>query len=195
MDTLAYAKLRTQLEELAHFSSTLALLQWDQEIYMPAKGGEPRAKLISYLSVVAHEKLLALNSGKLLTKLVQEAKKTPNTPEAIVIRDVWRSYTRERKLPTAFVQELAELESKAAAERAVSAVLEALTAGLKADGTVALVGFGTFDVKERKARTGVNPATGEKIKIAASKTVGFKAGKALKDEFNKAKAAKAAKKK
>jgi DNA-binding protein HU-beta len=93
------------------------------------------------------------------------------------------------------VQELAELESKAAAERAVSAVLEALTAGLKADGNVALVGFGTFDVKERKARTGVNPATGEKIKIAASKTVGFKAGKALKDEFNKAKAAKGGKKK
>jgi DNA-binding protein HU-beta len=93
------------------------------------------------------------------------------------------------------VQELAELESKAAAERAVSAVLEALTAGLKSDSTVALVGFGTFDVKERKARTGVNPATGEKIKIAASKTVGFKAGKALKDEFNKAKPAKAAKKK
>ena len=93
------------------------------------------------------------------------------------------------------VQELAELESKAAAERAVSAVLEALTAGLKADSTVALVGFGTFDVKERKARTGVNPATGEKIKIAASKTVGFKAGKALKDEFNKAKPAKGAAKK
>ena len=91
------------------------------------------------------------------------------------------------------VQELAELESKAAAERAVSAVLEALTAGLKQDTTVALVGFGTFDVKERKARIGVNPATGEKIKIAASKTVSFKAGKALKDEFNKAKPAKAAK--
>ena len=47
------------------------------------------------------------------------------------------------------VQELAELESKAAAERAVSAVLEALTEGLKKDKTVALVGFGTFDVKER----------------------------------------------
>ena len=93
------------------------------------------------------------------------------------------------------VQELAELESKAAAERAVSAVLEALTAGLKSDSTVALVGFGTFDVKERKARTGVNPATGEKSKIAASKTVGFKAGKALKDEFNKAKPAKGGKKK
>ena len=72
----------------------------------------------------------------------------------------------------------------------VDNLLEALTEGLKKDKTVALVGFGTFDVKERKARTGVNPATGEKIKIAASKTVGFKAGKALKDEFNKAKATK-----
>lgn len=88
------------------------------------------------------------------------------------------------------VQELAQLESKAAAERSVTAVLEALVEGLKKDKTVALVGFGTFEVKERKARVGVNPATGEKIKIAASKTVGFKAGKALKDEFNKAKAAK-----
>jgi DNA-binding protein HU-beta len=88
------------------------------------------------------------------------------------------------------VQEIAQLESKAAAERAVSAVLDALVDGLKKDKTVALVGFGTFEVKERKARTGVNPATGEKIKIAASKTVGFKAGKALKDEFNKAKGGK-----
>ena len=88
------------------------------------------------------------------------------------------------------VQELAQLESKAAAERSVTAVLEALVEGLKKDKTVDLVGFGTFEVKERKARIGVNPATGEKIKIAASKTVGFKAGKALKDEFNKAKAAK-----
>jgi len=87
------------------------------------------------------------------------------------------------------VQEIAELESKAAAERAVSAVLEAITESLKKDATVALIGFGTFDVKERKARTGVNPATGEKIKIAASKTVSFKAGKALKDEFNKPKKA------
>ncbi len=93
------------------------------------------------------------------------------------------------------VQEIAELESKAAAERAVSAVLEAITEGLKKDASVALIGFGTFDVKERKARTGVNPATGEKIKIAASKTVSFKAGKALKDEFNKAKPAKGGKKK
>lgn len=84
-------------------------------------------------------------------------------------------------------------ESKAATEKAVNAVLEAIKEGLKKDGSVQIIGFGSFEIKERKARTGVNPASGEKIKIAASKAIGFKAGKALKDEFNKPKAAKAAK--
>ena len=70
--------------------------------------------------------------------------------------------------------------SKAGAERAVEAVLEAVKKGVKKDKTVALVGFGTFSVAKRAARTGVNPKTGEKIKIAASKTVKFKAGAGLK---------------
>lgn len=86
------------------------------------------------------------------------------------------------------VQEIAGIESKAATEKAVNAVLEAIKEGLKKDKVVQIIGFGSFEIKERKARTGVNPATGEKIKIAASKAIGFKAGKALKDEFNKAKA-------
>jgi DNA-binding protein HU-beta len=91
------------------------------------------------------------------------------------------------------VQEIAGIESKAATEKAVNAVLEAIKESLKLDGTVQIIGFGSFEIKERKARTGVNPATGEKIKIAAAKAIGFKAGKALKDEFNKPKATKAAK--
>lgn len=90
------------------------------------------------------------------------------------------------------VQEIAGIESKAATEKAVNAVLEAIKEGLKKDKSVQIIGFGSFEIKERKARTGVNPATGEKIKIAAAKAIGFKAGKALKDEFNKPKAAKAA---
>ncbi|MBO7131301.1 MAG: HU family DNA-binding protein [Fibrobacterales bacterium] len=72
------------------------------------------------------------------------------------------------------------LESKAAAGRALNAVLAAIEKGVKNDKEVALIGFGTFSVKERKARTGRNPATGETIKIKASKTVGFKAGAELK---------------
>ncbi len=71
-------------------------------------------------------------------------------------------------------------ESKAAAERAVNSVLKNTTKGLKKDKKVQLVGFGTFDVRKRKARKGRNPQTGETINIKASKTVGFKAGQALK---------------
>lgn len=74
----------------------------------------------------------------------------------------------------------ADMESKAAAERAVNAVLDCLKKGLKKDKSVQVIGFGTFSVKKRKARSGINPQTGKKIKIKASKTVGFKPGKALK---------------
>ena len=70
--------------------------------------------------------------------------------------------------------------SRAQAERTVDAVIEGIRTGLKKDKAVQLVGFGTFRVTERKARTGVNPKTGEKIKIKASKSVKFAAGKDLK---------------
>lgn len=84
----------------------------------------------------------------------------------------------------------AGFESKAAAGRAVDAVLDGIAAGIKKDGNVQLIGFGTFAVKTRAARDGRNPLTGEKIKIKASKTVGFKAGTALKATASKVKAAK-----
>ena len=71
--------------------------------------------------------------------------------------------------------------SKEDAEKAVAAVIDSVVDTLKAGDKVQLVGFGTFEVKERAARTGINPLTKEKINIAASKTPAFKAGKALKD--------------
>lgn len=74
--------------------------------------------------------------------------------------------------------------SKAAAGRAVDGVVEAITAALKAEDQVTLIGFGTFMVRERAARTGRNPRTGETIQINAAKTPAFKAGKALKDAVN-----------
>jgi len=83
------------------------------------------------------------------------------------------------------VKELAGLDSKAAAERAVNAVLAGVEAGLQKDGEVQLIGFGTFRVKERPARDGRNVLTGEKIKIKASKTVAFKVGAALKANATK----------
>lgn len=74
--------------------------------------------------------------------------------------------------------------SKADAGRAVDAVFDAITDAMKAGDKVSLVGFGTFQVRERAARQGRNPKTGETINIAAGKTPGFKAGKALKDAVN-----------
>lgn len=71
--------------------------------------------------------------------------------------------------------------SKKDAESAVSAVTEAITEALADGDKVSLVGFGTFSVKDRAARTGINPLTKEKIEIAASKAPAFKAGSVLKD--------------
>ena len=74
--------------------------------------------------------------------------------------------------------------SKAAAGRALDSFIGAVTDALKSQDQVALVGFGTFTVRERSARTGRNPQTGETINIAAAKVPAFKAGKALKDAVN-----------
>jgi len=71
--------------------------------------------------------------------------------------------------------------SKAHAERAVNAFLCAVEKGLQGDGEVQIVGFGTFEVKHRKARMGHNPQTKAPIRIAASRTVGFRAGTGLKN--------------
>ncbi len=73
---------------------------------------------------------------------------------------------------------------KAAAGRALDAVVDSITGALKKGDSVALVGFGTFAVKERAARTGRNPQTGAEIQIPAARVPGFKAGKALKDAVN-----------
>lgn len=78
------------------------------------------------------------------------------------------------------ISEKAEL-TKAAASRALDALLEGVTISLQKGDPVVLVNFGTFLVKQRAAREGRNPSTGEKIKIKAAKVVGFKAGKALKE--------------
>jgi len=75
--------------------------------------------------------------------------------------------------------------SKASAGRALDSFIEAVSGALQEDDQVALVGFGTFSVRERAARTGRNPQSGETIEIAAAKIPAFKPGKALKDAVNK----------
>ncbi len=74
--------------------------------------------------------------------------------------------------------------TKKDAEKAVNAFVDVVGAALKDGEKVQLVGFGTFESKERPARVARNPRTGEEIKIEASKTASFKVGKALKDSLN-----------
>ena len=74
--------------------------------------------------------------------------------------------------------------TKADAQRALEATIEGITAGLKKEGKVSLVGFGTFSAKKRPAREGINPATKETIKIPAKVAATFKAGSKLKDALN-----------
>ena len=81
------------------------------------------------------------------------------------------------------VSDAADL-SKSDATKAVDSVIEAITNSLKNGDQVTLVGFGSFLVRDRAARTGRNPRTGEAIQISAAKVPGFKAGKALKDAVN-----------
>ena len=74
--------------------------------------------------------------------------------------------------------------TKASAARAVDSAIENITNALRGGDSVTLVGFGTFTVRQREARMGRNPRTGEAIQIKASRVPGFKAGKALKDALN-----------
>lgn len=83
--------------------------------------------------------------------------------------------------------------TKADSERAIRATIDTISSELASGGGVTLIGFGTFAVSNRAARTGKNPQTGASIKIAARKVAKFKAGKALSDAVNSAK--KSAKKK
>ena len=87
---------------------------------------------------------------------------------------------------TQLVEKIAENSdlSKAAAGRALDAFIEAVSGTLQSGDQVALVGFGTFSVRTRAARTGRNPKTGAEIQIAEAKVPAFKAGKALKDSCN-----------
>ena len=97
-------------------------------------------------------------------------------------RKIWKE-VEDNMNRTELIEIIAEKGemTKAAAERVLAVVLDSITLSLQKDEPVVLVNFGTFVVKQRAARRGRNPQTGEEIKIGASKVVSFKAGKALKD--------------
>lgn len=91
-------------------------------------------------------------------------------------------FTMNKSVLVAKIAEKSELNKKQA-EVALNAFIESVTEALKAGEKVQLMGFGTFELKERAARVGRNPATGEPTNIAAKKVPTFKAGKGFKDEF------------
>ena len=86
---------------------------------------------------------------------------------------------------TTLIAQIAEKSglTRKQAEAALNALTDTITETLKAGDKVQMMGFGSFEIKERAARTGRNPATGETIEIPASKTPVFKVGKSFRDEF------------
>ncbi len=106
-------KLRERLIEISHIGSILQLVSWDQEVNMPAKVTDVRARSISYVSALIHNKFIAIDRDELLTRLVRalNAGKIKGQ-NAVVVRETWRSYDRERKLPESFVRNLSETCSK-----------------------------------------------------------------------------------
>jgi nucleoid DNA-binding protein len=149
-----------------------------------ATRGDSRSR--SHLSK-SWKKLLTLSSQVGRTRAAFGADAPPKTPrqhpEQLPDTPNHSHYTQSMNkadLVESVQKTLGKETSKALAERAVDAVVEGIKVGLKRGKTVQLVGFGTFKVVQRKARTGVNPKTGEKIKIKASKNVKFGAGKDLK---------------
>lgn len=104
--------LKQRLREYTQLNATLAILQWDQEVHMPEEGADERARLLGYLSTLAHEKLLHLNDGNILTSL-QQAEKNLDKKTATIVRETWRSYRLGKKLSSAFIQELTEVCSRA----------------------------------------------------------------------------------
>ena len=100
---------------------------------------------------------------------------------------VFTSSRREKLNKNELVAKVADQSglSKKDAEKALAAVIDTITAALVAGDKVQLVGFGTFETKQREARTGRNPRSGETIEIPAASLPAFKAGKALKDAVAK----------
>ncbi|WP_267899211.1 MULTISPECIES: HU family DNA-binding protein [Modicisalibacter] len=108
----------------------------------------------------------------------------PTVVEAAVFTATFQEgYMRKPELAAA-IAERADL-SKDKASQVLNVILDEITGSVAKGQDVSLIGFGSFTVRERAARTGKNPQTGESLTIPASKTVAFKAGKALKDAVSK----------
>jgi carboxypeptidase Taq len=106
-------ELKKRLKEISHLGSILALLSWDQEVYMPTGGSDSRASSIAELSAIVHHKFVSIDDDGLLTKLKKQFDlKKIKGKDAVIVAETWRSFERLKKLPEAFVRELSETASK-----------------------------------------------------------------------------------
>jgi carboxypeptidase Taq len=113
MDKL-FNEFKEKLAELAHLNSAFAVLYWDSEVYMPEGGSKTRAQTVSQLAGLIHEKFLAPEFKKILAQLKSQLDENKLEPsEAAIVREVWREFKMEEKLPLEFVKELARITSEA----------------------------------------------------------------------------------
>ncbi|KKP68738.1 MAG: carboxypeptidase Taq [Candidatus Moranbacteria bacterium GW2011_GWE1_35_17] len=107
-------KFKKELLEISYLGSAVAVLHWDQEVNMPEKGNDLRAKIIGNLVGELHDKFTSSNFEKLLLELNKkfDAGKL-NDEDSCIVRETWREFSREKKLPLNFVKDLAETTSKA----------------------------------------------------------------------------------
>src|SRR5262245_56072300 len=107
-----FGKFKEKLVELEHFASVLNLLDWDTNVNMPVKGAEFRGKTTAAISGLVHERLLSSDFEALLLKLKKRLDKGLLPPDqSAIVREVFRTHEKEKKLPKAFVQELSSATS------------------------------------------------------------------------------------
>lgn len=109
-----FKELKNKLLEVSHLASSASVLQWDLEVYLPKRGVAPRAKSLSFLAAVVHEKFTSPEFERLITELKNVLDKgLLGESEACIVREVWRDFSREKKLPKEFVEELSRTTAEA----------------------------------------------------------------------------------
>lgn len=108
--TALYGEYKTQMRKIADIKYASAVLQWDQETYLPVKGGEIRGQQIATLSEIAHRSFIDDHLGKLLQELMSADGLSPRQRKNVAL--TWEDYTKQKKFTSTFVRELAETVSK-----------------------------------------------------------------------------------
>lgn len=107
-----FLKFKKKLLELYYLKSVLAILEWDKRTYTPSQGFPLRVSIITYLTKLLHQKFLSSEFENLLIKLKEKEEKLSFEQKAI-LREIWRNFSREKKLPLKFIEELTKVTSRA----------------------------------------------------------------------------------